>query len=175
MNNLAFPTVLKFIPNYEFFQLRVYNFITSIFNRKNLANHKFTFFIRFFSLLFVFLYVKFLFDVSFPWYAYTFKRFVAFFIISMGYGVLGNLGLFFITTKWAKRWKILATILYVPSIFITPVVVGAFLSYFIRIIISIFMRSLTWESWLPYSISIIIVFLSSLLVYRYFNPWKANG
>ena len=108
--------------------------------------------IRSLSILFAGLYVVFFYEVAFPWYAYTVKRFVLAFFGYLMYGIGCNFGLFFITTTKAREMKVWATILYIPTFFITPIVVGAFLSY----------------------LGIFILFLCSIFVYYYFNPWRKS-
>ena len=117
-------------------------------------NYRFSLFVRFLSALFTALYIKFFYDVLFPWYAYTAKLFVKAFLIYLIYGIGCNFGLFFITTNRAKKMKIWATILYIPTFVVTPLVVGSFQ---------------------PYYLGIAVVFLCSLFIYYCFNPWGNNG
>ena len=117
--------------------------------------------IRIFSIIAIGLYVAFLYDNAFPWSDvapwpdyYTIKLVIwAFFEFSF-YGMVGNFGLLFITTKKAKKHRLLATICYIPSILITPIIVGVY--------------------FLGYA-GILTTFLASIFVYYYFNPWRNNG
>lgn len=110
--------------------------------------------IRTFSILFTGLYIVFFYQVLFEWYAYTLRYFIAQFFVYLIYGIGCNFGLFFITTDKAKKTKIWTTIFYLPTMFVTPIVVGAFQ---------------------PYYTGIFIAFLISILIYCHFNPWKNNG
>ncbi len=121
-----------------------------ILNIKN--KYIFSLFIRCLSVLFVCIYIAFLYDTAFDWYAYTLRYFLLAFCEFFIYGIGCNFGLFFITTKKAKKMKIWSTIFYIPTFLLTPFVVGA-LS--------------------PYYSGIFIVFLSAIFVYYYFNPWRS--
>lgn len=35
-----------------------------------------------------------------------------------------NIGLWFITTKWAKKWKFIAIVLYLPTLFLSPMIIS---------------------------------------------------
>ena len=116
--------------------------------------------IRIFSIISTGLYVAFLYDNAFPWSDvtpwpdyYTIKLVVWAFFEFLFYGVVGNFGLLFITTKKAKKHRLLATISYIPSILITPIVMGLFLLGYL---------------------GMIIFFLSSVFIYYKFNPWRQN-
>ena len=113
-----------------------------------------TFIIRTLSILSIALYIIFFYQVLFEWYAYTLKYFIAQFFVYLTYGIVCNFGLFFITTEKAKKMKVWSTIFYLPSIFITPLIIGAFQSYYT---------------------GIFIIFLIFILIYVHFNPWKNSG
>ena len=86
---------------------------------------KFTIFIRFLAILFVPLYVLSLYSNIFEWYpSYTFVYFVQAFFHYLYYGIILNFGLYFITTKRAKKYKITATVFYLPTIIISPFFIG---------------------------------------------------
>lgn len=127
--------------------------LTSVVQLKVKDNRKVVLSIRVLSVLIVALYIVFFYKVAFPWYAYTAKLFVLSLIDYLTYGIGCNFGLFFITTTKAKKMKILATILYSPTVLITPMVVSLFS---------------------PYAPSVIATFLLSLLIFYYFNPWRRN-
>ena len=110
--------------------------------------------VRIFAILLVALYIVFFYQVAFPWYAYTTKRFVFAFFVYLAYGLGCNIGLFLITTKKAKKMRVLTTMLYLPSSFITPLVVSVFI---------------------PYASAVLATFLLSLFIYYYFNPWRRNA
>ena len=107
--------------------------------------------IRFLALVFVVVYVVALFDAAFDWYAYTLRYFIRSLIVFSGYGAIGNFGLFFITTKRAKKMRIFSTICYIPTVFLTPIITAQYV---------------VWS--LP------IVFFASLIIYWRFNPWRQN-
>ena len=126
---------------------------TTIMIFKEKYNHRFRLFIRTVALLLAILYVVFFYKLVFPWYAYTTKRFVLAFFGYLAYGIGCNFGLFFITTRKAKTMKVLATILYLPTVLITPLVISLFS---------------------PYYPSVIAAFLFSLMTYYHFNPWRKD-
>ena len=117
------------------------------------GKNKFALSVQILSLLLVCLYIVFFYKIAFPWYAYTTKRFVLAFFGYLLYGFGCNFGLFFITTTKAKEMRVLATILYSPTVLVTPLVVSLFS---------------------PYYPSVIATFLFSLLIYYYFNPWRQD-
>ena len=88
-------------------------------------------------------------DLKFDWYyraSYSWEYAVGFFFV----GVLVNFGSFFITTEASRKYRVLSTVLYLPTIVATPFVIG------IR-------QSL---------IFVIVLFVGSLVVYDCFNPWR---
>ena len=121
--------------------------------RIGLSKSKFALSIQILSLLLVCLYIIFFYKLLFPWYAYTVKRFVLAFFAYLAYGVGCNFGLFFITTIKARSMRVLATILYSPTVLVTPLVVSLFS---------------------PYYPSVIATLLFSLLIYYCFNPWRKD-
>ena len=72
-----------------------------------------------------------------------------------GFGV--NFGLYFITTMAAKRHRVLSTFIYIPSVFISPLVNG----YVVGLI------GFPWGE--------IVFFAWSLIVYFCFNPWRKTA
>ena len=79
-------------------------------------------------------------------------------IAGLVFAILFNFGLFFITTKSAKKFRVTATILYAPTVLITPFMVGpAFM--------------LMGPDFLGV-VGIVVLFLLSLLVFYYFYPWR---
>ena len=128
------------------------NIKSSIEKVKILLANRLTIIVRIFSIVSAILYVVFLYDVAFPWYAYTVELFVKAFFGYLVYGILGNFGLFLITTKVAKNFRLLSTIFYIPTLIITPLVVGNFLRHY----------------------STIFVFFLSIIIYYKFNPWRKS-
>ena len=110
--------------------------------------------VRAFSALSVPIYVVFGYRIISLFQPYSREAFTKSFFVYLVCGLVCNLGLFFITTKWARlttMGRVGATILYLPTFFITPIVVGYF-SY-----------SRT---------GIIFIFLLSVYIYYRFNPWR---
>ena len=112
---------------------------------------KFTLFVRLLSILSVGGYIYGLYGVAFDWYAYTLGYFIKAFFYFMANGIVCNFGLYFITTKSAKRHRLLATFVYLPSIFISPFFCGDILGS---------------------GFFVITFFLWFLFVYYWFNPWR---
>ena len=130
----------------------VFKNIIGIFKAKK--SEKFTLSIRLLSIFFVGAYIWGLYHVAFDWYYYTLGYFIRAFFINLAMGVVCNFGLYFITTKEAKHHRILATIIYLPSIFISPFF-GGFL--------------------IGGGLFVIGFFLWSLFVYYWFNPWRKDN
>ena len=84
--------------------------------RIKLSKSRFVLSIQILSLILVCLYIIFFYKLLFPWYAYTVKRFMLAFFVYLAYGIGCNFGLFFITTTKARRMRVLATILYSPTV-----------------------------------------------------------
>jgi hypothetical protein len=99
--------------------------------------------VRLISVLFVILYFL---DTrkQFAYQPLTFLR-VSYWLLG---SILYNFGLYFITTKWATKWRVFSTILYIPAFILTPIKVGG--DYF-------------WA----------ILILSILIFIKYF-PWRKN-
>lgn len=114
-------------------------------------NYKFCLFVRYLSVLLVGFYVKLLYDAIFEWYAYTTSYFIRSFIEFTIIGMICNFGLFFITTKAAKKLRVWTTTFYLPTFFITPL---ALIQY------------------LPHITYIIIFLLGAIYIYWCLNPWK---
>ena len=131
--------------------MNLINSIQKIISHIRCKHSCFTLLIRLLSVCFTGLYITFFFEVHFDWYAYSLQQFIYAFFVYLIYGIIGNFGLFFITTKISKKIKLWATFFYIPTLFITPIVVGAFT---------------------PYYSSMIILFLCAIFVYYYFNPWR---
>ena len=106
--------------------------------------------IRLFSLAFVGFYIWMCYQVIFEWYRYTLEYFIHAFVYYLIFGIACNFGLFFITTKAAKRNKVCATLTYLPSILITPIFLGGFAD--------------RWSG--------VILLFGLLLTYCYFYPWR---
>ena len=107
-------------------------------------------FVRCVSILFIPHYIWSLYGHLFEWYRYTLEYFIASFIQNLFFGLTFNFGLFFITMPMAKRFRKFATIVYLPTIFFTPLVLGGKVS----------------------GIYIYTLFLGSIYIYRCFNPWR---
>lgn len=118
----------------------------------NQRDYKLCLFVKCLSIILVGLYVKFLYDAIFEWYAYTPQYFIRSFIEYTIIGMICNFGLFFMTTKAAQKFKVWATIFYLPTFFITPMVVGNYLS--------------------KYIISGVIPFSGAIFIYYHLNPWR---
>ena len=114
-------------------------------------NYKFCLFVRCLSIFLVGLYVKFLYDAIFEWYAYTPQYFIRSFIEFTIIGAVCNFGLFFMTTKAAKKFRVWATIFYLPTFFIAPFAI---------------------VQYLPHITYVVISFSGTVYIYWYFNPWK---
>lgn len=82
---------------------------------------------------------------QFAYQPLTFLR-VSYWLIG---SILYNFGLYFITTKWAKKWKLVSVLLYIPTLVIAPVKVGGHYWWF-------------------------ILLLSILILIKYF-PWKKSN
>ena len=65
-----------------------------------------------------------------------------------------NFGLYFITTRAARRNRVLATFIYLPSIFVSPFSCGYMLG--------------------DSNLFVMAFFLCSLFIYYWFNPWRKN-
>ncbi|MCY4524141.1 MAG: hypothetical protein OXB84_05325 [Halobacteriovoraceae bacterium] len=106
--------------------------------------------IRLSSLVFVGIYIRMCYQYIFEWYRYTLEYFIHSFVYYLIFSIACNFGLFFITTKAAKRNKVCATLTYLPSVLITPIFLGGFTG--------------RWD-W--------VIFLSGLLlIYYHFYPWR---
>ena len=114
------------------------------------SRRSFAQFIRVLSVVFAGLYVVFFYDL---FYSSAFegrshiKTNLAAYSIS---GVICNFGLFFITTDWARKMRLLTTLFYIPVLFITPIIVAVFSN----------------------DIGGCFFFLLFIFVYFYFNPWR---
>ena len=91
------------------------------------------------------------FESQFEWYRYTLDYFIEFFLASLFLALFFNGGLFFVTTEAAKKYRVTSTVCYLPSIFLTPLTIGAGLG-------------------IPFSVTVLFVY--SLVVFFCFNPWK---
>ena len=83
------------------------------------------------------------------WYDYnnfSWKDIVRFLIL----GISANAGMFFITTHAARRFKILATIIYIPSVLVTPCIFGV---------------------WIPSYACFALLCIFPIVIYDSFNPW----
>ena len=123
----------------------------------------FTSFVRFFFLFSV---------ISFVIVCYNsfclvidFIHFVFCIIVYSPCAIICNAGLYFITTELSKNYRILSTILYLPSIFISPFFTGRVLD---TMLIMLIFPNYTYDGYL----SIIAVFILSLYIYYHFNPWR---
>ena len=81
-------------------------------------------FVRLMFLLSMMSYMAVSYDMFFVWSFYTKKYFIFQFIRYFIFGLICNFGLYFITTEKAKRYRVLATLFYLPSIFISPFISG---------------------------------------------------
>ena len=111
---------------------------------------KFAQFIRFVSLVFIPLYILSFYKFVFEWYRYTLAYFIEEFFFYFFIGIFCNFGFYFITTEKARKYKIFATLAYLPTVLITPFVIGAF-----------------FDSWAG-----TLFYVWPLCVFLYFNPWK---
>ena len=119
------------------------------------ARKKFNFawLIRLLSIIFVGIYIVFFYQVLFQWYEYSLEYFIRSFFLYLVIGLVCNGGLFFITTPLAKKVKVLATFLYIPTFLITPLILGSIE---------------------PYYMGIFVVFTGVAFVYYWFCPWRNN-
>ena len=100
------------------------------------------------------LYIMFFYDKVFERDFYPERYGTAQFIKYFIYAFIINFGIYFLTTKMSEKYKISATILYLPSLFISPLVNGYVLG----------------QNYLT-----IIFFLLFIFLYYYFNPWRRMG
>ena len=114
---------------------------------------KITLLVRLLSVFLTGAYIVFLYKVHFEWYAYSLAYFIFAFFVFLVYGLIANFGLFFITTKKARKMRFLATGFYVPTVLVTPIVVNYFVVYII---------------------GTLLFFLLMIANYFYFNPWRKN-
>ena len=80
--------------------------------------------VRAFSILSVFIYIISAYNTIFLFEHPSREAITKAFFAYLTYGLICNLGLFFITTKWAKKTRMATTILYLPTFFITPIAMG---------------------------------------------------
>ena len=111
-------------------------------------------FIRVVFLLSIVSYMMFFYDRFFIWSFYTKKYFIFQFIRYFIFGLICNFGLYFITTEKARRYRVFATLFYLPSIFISPFIHGY---------------------WSDYDGPILVLFALSFCIYYYFNPWRIKN
>lgn len=113
--------------------------------RRNLA-----LFVRTVSVSFVPLYMWSLFDLKFEWYRYTLEYFIAFLVGTFFWGVVINAAPFLLTCPTAKQYPFTATGCYLPTIFLTPLIIG------IQINAAV----------------VAVLFFGALSIYFLFNPWR---
>ena len=106
--------------------------------------------IRIFSLILVGFYIWRCYQVLFEWYRYTLDYFIHAFVYYLIFGIACNFGLFFITTKAAKKNRFCSTLTFSLSLLVTPIFLGSFVDH--------------WGG--------IILLAGHLLIYFYFYPWR---
>ena len=112
-----------------------------------------TLFVRLLSVLLTGAYIVFFYKVHFEWYAYSLAYFISQFFVYLIHGVLANYGLFFITMKIAKNMRFCATVFYVPTVLVSPIVASSFINS---------------------SIIVFVFFFLAIINFFYFNPWRKN-
>ena len=132
---------------------------------KDIKKRPFVVFVRFLFLFSVTSYIIVFYNSFFFVTDLGHRHFILRFLTYLAYGVAYNIGLYFITTELAKSYRVLSTILYLPTMIISPFFVGHILG---RIFVSPFSMKLTRIHDIP----IIALFILSFFIYYYFNPWR---
>ena len=131
----------------------------------------FTAFVRFFFLFSLISFVIVCYDSWFS--SRDLRYFVFFFTNSIVYSIICNIGFYLITTELPKQYRILSTILYLPSIFVSP--------FFTVHMLDPILTELIFPKYIYYvftnytyngSLLLIALFLLSLYIYYHFNPWR---
>jgi hypothetical protein len=110
-------------------------------NKISLINKYIKIIIYFFCVLLIYFYFM-EFRKNFSYLPLTLPKFLSWLFMS----IICNFGLFFITTKLRKQFKIISTILYLPTLLVSPMIVpnnNVIFFYFISILI--FIKYFPWR------------------------------
>ena len=130
---------------------------------KYVKKRPFVVFVRFLFLFSVTSYIIVFYNSFFFVTDLSHRHFILRFLTYLAYGVAYNIGLYFITTELAKFYRVLSTILYLPTMIFSPFCMDYVLGH-------IFPFSTEYTQ--GHDVPLILLVILSFFIYYHFNPWR---